>query len=258
MILRVIFVALALAAGVAQAQPYRWVDDKGRVQVHEHAPAGQRALGSEAGAGGNGRARLDSGTVRVRKRRPGPVRTAAGAEGFPRDLFTAPNCKEPCTLAREHLNKRGIPFTETQVWNEETLAQLKERTGGENVPALMVGRTSISGFESTRYDALLDSAVYPKAGALQARSQAAPPLPEGYVPPPTVEPAKPVASEATGKPGPYDASGLTSPPAKPGPYDPSGLTSPPAKPGRYGIPGDAGANVPERRRGALPSWQGWC
>jgi glutaredoxin len=238
MILRVIFVALALAAGVAQAQPYRWVDDKGNVRYTDTPPpASARSVQKRATEGAATKPAPESEA-------PLPYELQRAQKDFPVTLFTSPNCKEPCALAREHLNKRGIPFTETQVWNEETLAQLKERTGSDNVPALMVGRSSMSGFEPARYDALLDSATYPKAGALQARSQAAPPPPEGYEPPPTVEPAKPVTSETAGKPGPYDASGLTGPAPKPGPYDASGLTGPPPKPGRYTLPGDGGAKRP--------------
>jgi glutaredoxin len=233
MILRVIFVALALAAGVAQAQPYRWVDDKGGVRYTDTPPPGSARPVQKRAAEGT------AAPSAAASEAPLPYELQRAQKDFPVTLFTSPNCKEPCTLAREHLNKRGIPFTETQVWNEETLAQLKERSGAENVPALMVGRTSISGFESTRYDALLDSAAYPKAGAVQARSQAAPPPPEGYEPPPTVEPAKPVPVETAGKPGPYDTSGLPANRSdKPGPYDPSKLPSNRSdKPGPYLTPG---------------------
>jgi hypothetical protein len=224
MILRVIFVALALAAGVAQAQPYRWVDDTGRVRYTDTPPPASARSAQKRPAEGTA-TRPDP-----ESKGPVPYELQRAQKDFPVTLFTSPTCKEACALAREHLNKRGIPFTETQVWNEETLAQLKERTGGENVPALMVGRSSMSGFESARYDALLDSASYPKAGALQARSQAEPPPPEGYEPQPTVEPAKPVAPAETA--------------VKRGPYDPSGLTAPPPKPGPYSLPADGGAKRP--------------
>ena len=235
MILRVIFVALAFAAGVAQAQPYRWVDDQGRVRYSDTAPPGSARPAPKGAAKGAATPSASESEA------PMPYELQRAQKDFPVTLFTSPSCKEPCALAREHLNKRGIPFTETQVWNEETLTQLKERTGAESVPALMVGRTSISGFESTRYDALLDSAAYPKAGALQARSQAAPPPPEGYEPPPAVEPAKPVPAETAGKPGPYDTSGLPANRSdKPGPYDSSKLPSNRSgKQGPYVTPGSA-------------------
>ena len=240
MILRVIFVALAFAAGVAQAQPYRWVDDKGRVQFSDTPPPGAARPAPKRAAKGVAPPTATP-PASEKSEAPVPYELQRAQKDFPVTLFTSPGCKEPCALAREHLNKRGIPFAETQVWNEETLAQLKERTGAENVPALLVGRTSLSGFESTRYDALLDSAAYPKAGTLQARSQAAPPPPEGYEPPPVVEPAQPVPAETAAKPGPYDTSGLPANRSdKPGPYDTSKLPSNRSgKQGPYVTPGSA-------------------
>ena len=122
-------------------------------------------------------------------------------------------------MARAALNKRGIPFNEIQVYNTETLDELKKAAGSDTVPTLVVGRSSQAGFEQVRYDALLDSAGYPAAGAFPPRAQAAPATPEGYEPPPSAEPATP--AQQTSKPGPYDPSGLKGPEPKPGIYDPS-------------------------------------
>ena len=104
----------------------------------------------------------------------------------------------------------------------------------------MVGRSVQRGFEQGAFDALLDSAGYPKAGVLPPLTQAAPGAPEGYVPagPREALPAKDPAKSAQSKPGPYDSSGLTGPAPKPGQYDPSGLTGPPPKAGKYGVPAE--------------------
>ena len=143
---------------------------------------------------------------------------------FPVTLYTAPACPEYCEQARALLNRRGIPFAETQVWNAETLSELKSKSGAESVPVLVVGTSVLNGFDPARYDMLLDSAGYPKQGTVPARSQEAPGVPEGYVPPPAVESAPTAAP--SGKPGPYDTSGLPSNRSdKPGPYDTSGLPS---------------------------------
>jgi glutaredoxin len=152
---------------------------------------------------------------------------------FPVTLYTAPSCKEACELSRGVLNKRGIPFTEIQVWNAETLDELKKVAGVNTVPVLIVGRSVQSGFDAGLFDAALDSAGYPAPGTFAPRSQAQPPAPEGYNPPQTIKPA---TTAQTTKPGPYDSSGLTGPAPKPGIYDPSGLKGPPPKPGRYGTP----------------------
>jgi len=187
------------------------------------------------------------GAKQVRKMTPATVKPEPAAlpfdlaelqKNFPVSLYTAPNCKEPCDLARGMLNKRGIPFGEVQVWNAETLDQLKKVAGSDSVPVLVVGRSVQSGFDQNRFDALLDSAGYPAAGEYPARAQAAPAVPEGYQPPPVAEPVAPAAGKEQ-KAGPYDTSGLTGPAPKPGQYDPSGLTGPPPKPGQYGVPGES-------------------
>ena len=237
---------LLCAAAAAQAQQYRWVDEKGRVQFSDTPPANATAVRKsdvKTGAATEGRQQV-------------PFEVLQAQKDFPVTLYTAPICKQPCELARTALNKRGVPFTEVQVWNPETLEQLKSKAGSDTVPALIVGRTALGGFDPARYDGLLDSAGYPKPGSVPARAQTAPAPPEGYEPPPQAEPVIPDAS-ASAKPGPYDTSGLPSNRSdkpgpydpsglpsnrsdKPGPYDPSGLKSDrPEKPGPYQTPGSA-------------------
>lgn len=227
MILRAFFLVLLALALPVQAQ-YRWTDEKGQTRVTDTPPP--------------------PGAKNVRQIGAPPAKPAAEAaqqvpfelqrlqKDFPVTLYTAPICKEACAQARAVLNKRGIPFTEIQVWNVETLEELKKAAGNDSVPALVVGRSVQSGFDQGRYDALLDSAGYPAPGAFPPRAQAAPAVPEGYEPPQQAEPAAP--AQPTAKPGPYDPSGLKGPPPKPGIYDPSGLKGPEPKPGPYGVPAD--------------------
>jgi glutaredoxin len=228
MIFRGFFLLLLLAAAtLAQAQQYRWVDGKGRVQFGDVPPPGAKDV-----------RKSNVATAKPEAVAPLPFELAELQKNFPVTLYTSPICKVPCELARGALNKRGVPFNEIQVWNVETLEQLKKAAGGsDNVPALVVGRSAQSGFDPGRFDALLDSAGYPAAGAFPARSQATPAVPEGFEPPPVAEPVVPAAGPEQ-KAGPYDASGLTGPAPKPGQYDPSGLTGPAPKPGQYGIPGE--------------------
>jgi glutaredoxin len=199
MILR-IFLTLLLASGIAHAQQYRWVDEQGRIQYSDTAPP--------------------PSAKDVRKMKPRANTAAATPQqpfeltrlqkDFPVTLFTSPNCAEGCAMARAALNKRGVPFSEVQVWDEETNEQLKRVAGAAEVPTLQVGITTHRGYEQGAYDSLLDSAGYPKAGVLPAREQKAPPAPEGYVPPserpPTAEPVKPIAEEPQ-KLGPYAPGG---------------------------------------------------
>lgn len=194
----VLVIVLAAALGTAQAQQklYQWVDEKGTVHVTDTLPppgarkVEQKMYGSGAAAG------------------QVPYALADAQKNFPVTLYTAPSCKEPCELARAALNRRGVTFSEVQVWNEETNAQLKEVSQSNEVPVLTVGRTVQKGFEQGAYDSLLDSAGYPSAGILPAGKQAAPEPPQGFIAPeqraePSRPSAEPVKAEPAPKLGPY-------------------------------------------------------
>lgn len=235
MIFRALLPALAaaatlLSAGAVHAQQYRWVDDKGRVQLTDTLPP----------AGAKNVRRIEASPAQP-EGPPLPYEIARVQKDFPVTLYTAPNCKELCEEARALLNKRSVPFTEFQVWNDETAQKLKEVSGGADVPVLAVGRRVLTSFDPGQYDSMLTYAGYPAAGVFAARKQAAPPVPDGYTGPGA--PPKPVASKPAAEPapksGPYDTSGLVGPAPKTGPYDPSGLQGPPPKTGPYGLPGDS-------------------
>ena len=233
MIFRAFSLILLALALPAQAQQYRWVDKDGRVQFTDSPPP---AWAKDV--------RKSNVTTAKPQAAPLPFELARLQKDFPVTLYTSPNCREGCELTRAALNKRGVPFKEVQVWNPETNEELKSVSGAVEVPTLLVGRSAQRGFEQGAFDALLDSAGYPRAGVLPAGAQKAPGTPEGYVAP-GGEAAKPVAqpetaSEPSQKAGPYDPSGLQSN-VKPKPplYDPSGLTGPPPKPGQYGVPGES-------------------
>jgi glutaredoxin len=191
------------AAAAAQAQQlYRWTDEKGRVHVTDSPPPGSARD--------------------VQERKP-PAAAPAAKEEFPYELtlamkdfpvvlYTAPGCGDGCSLARAALNKRGIPFKEVQVWDEPSNEELKKVSGANEVPTLLVGRSVQRGFEPTAFDALLDSARYPRAGLLRPRNQQAPKPPEGYVGPGDLR-AEPIAPSAEEKPAPGRYA--PKPPSKP-------------------------------------------
>ena len=172
MIFRAFLLILALASGLAQAQQYRWIDEKGRVQYSDTPPPPTARSAQK----------LDLAAPPAQPAQE-PFELARLQKEFPVTLYTAPTCVELCAAARDLLAKRGIPFKEIQVWDVETHEALKKASGSTEVPTISVGRTAFKGFEQGAYDSLLDSAGYPRAGILPARSQAAPPRPEGYVPP---------------------------------------------------------------------------
>ena len=198
-IVGVVLVPLVLGAATAAAQQlYRWTDDKGRVHITDTPPP-PSARGVQKKAYQKGSTSTESG--------PTPYELSVAMKEFPVTLYTSPICKEPCAEARAALNRRGVPFKEMQVWEETSNEELKKVSGGNRVPTLLVGRSVHTGFDQAAYDALLDSARYPRAGILPTRAQAAPAPPEGYIPPgkreaPRAEPVKPEPEEP--KPtGPY-------------------------------------------------------
>lgn len=134
-----IAVLLATAAFAASAQLYRWTDEKGRVHITDAPPPGP----------------IESQQ---------PFELTQAIRDFPVTLYTSPSCKTPCASARDALNKRAVPFKEVQVSNNKTNDELKRVSGGNDLPTLIVGRSVHRGFEQSAYDALLDSARYPRAG----------------------------------------------------------------------------------------------
>ena len=157
--LRIVLAAVLATSATAFAQQYRWVDEKGRTQYSDTPPpASAKQIRKRA---------AESAPVKTEEQVPFELQRAQA--DFPVTLYTSPICKQPCALARETLNKRGIPFKEVQVWNVETLEQLKAVAPSDNVPALVVGRSVQTGFDPNRYESLLDLAGYPKAGVLPVR-----------------------------------------------------------------------------------------
>jgi glutaredoxin len=125
---------------------------------------------------------------------------------FPVTLYTSPSCKDTCAMAREALNRRGVPFREIQAWDKDSIQELVKVAGSNQVPVLLVGRSVQKGFEQRAFDALLDSARYPRTGTLAARNQGVPKPPEGYETPEQrqarqAEAAKPAEEPAPA--GPY-------------------------------------------------------
>ena len=166
-----IAVLLSAAAVAALAQQlYRWTDEKGRVHITDTPPpASARNVQKKSGAGN------------VAESQQG-FELSQAVRSFPVTLYTAPACKEYCAAARALLNKRGVPFTEVQVADDASRKELKAASGGESVPTLVVGRSVHSGYSPDSYEALLDSARYPRTGSSPQRAQAAPPDPDAAKP----------------------------------------------------------------------------
>ena len=177
-------VFLVLSIAQAQAQQYRWIDEKGRVQYTDSPPpASAKGVQKKNFNTGKPPAPAEPYALQV-ARRTSPVK-----------LYSASDCAA-CDRARDYLNQRGIPFEEVSVVSEAQHLDLKAVSGGSSVPVMQVAGQIQHGFEESAYARTLDAAGYPKKGQLPARNQVAPAAPAPA--PATGAPASPVT--AAGKP----------------------------------------------------------
>jgi glutaredoxin len=159
-----IAVFICTVALAASAQPlYRWTDQTGRVHITDTPPPASARNVQQNKAGSAAPAEAQQ-----------PYEVAQAVRDFPVSLYTAPNCTDPCDAARALLNKRGVPFKEVRVVDQQSEDELQQVSGGRDAPTLVVGRSVHRGYQPNAYDALLDSARYPRAGLLPPRAQAAP------------------------------------------------------------------------------------
>lgn len=148
-------VFLLVAAFAAHAQTtYRWVDKEGKIHYTDRPPApGEAAQVEKKRATQLGADQTMSYTLRQ------------ATADYPVTLYTQADCGEVCKQARNHLARRGVPFSEKLVATEDDLKTLRALAGeGELiVPVIQVGSKSAKGYLASSWDSLLDAAGYPTA-----------------------------------------------------------------------------------------------
>ena len=180
-------IALLLPSFPSDAQQYKWVDENGKVHyTGTPPPLSAKSVEKKSFKGSV----VDSVT---------PFALTRAAKNSPVTMYTSPPCGDACNKARDALNKRGIPFKEVQVWDEDTSAEIRRISGSSEVPVLLVGRSMQKGFEQSAFDRLLDIAGYPPLGIVPAGKLAAPPVPEDYKPNAASGAAQPPAPAAVDK-----------------------------------------------------------
>jgi glutaredoxin len=200
-------VGIAVAAGTALAQQYRWTDQNGQIHYTDTPPPP-----SAKDVRKKGSAAPKAGTPTV------PYDLEKAQKDAPVTLYTHPTCTDTCQFARNLLNRRGVPFNEVVVATNQALEDLKKLSGNNHVPVLTVGTRIEKDVSEAAYNALLDAGGYPKAGMLPPRKQAAP-----EAKPEDMETAGPVAKPAAEKP-----AAAAAPPAPLGPYAPGAPAPKPA------------------------------
>jgi len=88
---------------------------------------------------------------------------------FPVTLYVGETCGTVCNQARNLLNKRGVPFDEKTVRTVEEVAALKKLTNTDRVPVLVVGKSYVRGFLTSKWNTELDAAGYEKIASYRQR-----------------------------------------------------------------------------------------
>lgn len=71
-------------------------------------------------------------------------------------VFTSNTCPY-CTLAKNYLSEKGIPYTEKNVQTDKDARKELMTMGHMGVPVLVVDGQEIVGFDKEKLDALLDN-----------------------------------------------------------------------------------------------------
>ena len=158
-----LFVLLTTVLGVAGSQAqnlYRWVDRTSGQTVFSDRPPPPGATVAE----------IRTEATAAAEEAPLPYAVRLAAERFPVTLYTLSRCLEPCRMARDLLNGRGVPFSESLADTAEAQDALAARLGGEiAIPSLFVGTQGFRGFEATAWHNLLDLAGYPATAPYGAK-----------------------------------------------------------------------------------------
>jgi hypothetical protein len=179
---------LLFATALQAAQLYRWVDEKGNVEWRDTPPP--------AGAKKVEQRHIGANTIQTSAL---PYSVQLAVKNFPVTLWVF-DCGDPCSKARAHLARRGVPYTEKNPQNEME-AFTKLTAGGMEVPLLFVGSTRLKGYLESEWDQALDTAGYPRtavAGAKPPAKPAAAPAakPAAEAPKPAAAPADKPAADA--------------------------------------------------------------
>lgn len=147
---------LLLPLLTAQAATYKWIDSDGRVNYGDRPPDGvnprQMALPAAASR--------DSAEAAL----PFALRNVTARH--PVTVYSTTPCGA-CDLARSHLVRRGIPYSERTIRTSQDLdAFAKLGFTGMALPVILVGRERVNGYDAERLDRSLDVVGYPATSML--------------------------------------------------------------------------------------------
>ena len=123
------------------------------------------------------------------------------ATRFPVTLYTSGDCGDACSLARNFLARRGVPYSERIATSIEERESWQNLIGGTQTPALKVGSQMLHGYVPASWDDTLDVAGYPRQSLLPSSYQ--PPAATPLVPPrpAAAKPQPPTRPDVAADPG---------------------------------------------------------
>ena len=162
--LAVLVIAMVSIPAVA-AETYRWEDERGTVHYSDQLPP--------EGARNVTRTKIGRNVADPDL----PYRLKIAVEKAPVTLYVT-ECGTPCKQARDLLVKRGVPHTLLNAKERSVQEALLSLLGSNEliVPVASVGDTVLKGFESSQWNAALDTAGYPSYPMIEVKP---------YVPEPT-------------------------------------------------------------------------
>lgn len=146
----ILFCLAPVLAG-AQQLMFRYIDKDGRVVYTDMAPPSDAKSVQQKKLGGNFIETSEAPYALQVAQQRNPVTLYSGA------------CGTLCDQARALLNRRGIPYHDIDPSQPGELQKMKQVTGDQQVPVLVVGNALVlKGFEEEKWQAALDQTGYPK------------------------------------------------------------------------------------------------
>ena len=161
---------LAMVTGANAQEVFRWVDKAGKVHYGDIPPPPAEVKNVQT-------KKLSDSVI---EQDDVPFAVATAMKNNPVILY-ANSCGESCTNAKALLARRGIPFSEKNPESDPAAAAaLKEKVGALQVPTIVIGAKSLTGFDEEGWHSALNAAGYPRnnpnlrQGAAKAGPKAVP------------------------------------------------------------------------------------
>ena len=138
-----------------QAQMYKWVDAQGKVHFSDKPPpATAKQVQTKVESSSN-----SVSTTNL------PADLAAAVKKNPVTLYTTATCA-PCNSGRALLKQSGIPFNERTINTQDDVNKLKQVTGDNQLPVMVINQSKFKSFDATAWKEALNAAGYPDTNKL--------------------------------------------------------------------------------------------